>query len=233
MLALDAGWDAAKEFRPCSSLRFAWWLTVPRPTLDQRLPAHLPTTIRTITLDDYGAGVAPTVVPNPLRQPNEFGRPDFRGLRREAERLLGALEVAGIMTTRGDEYRIPEATELVALLQGGMAMAHDPLDGPGYEVVVESGFTRTGTGEPLVARIAMYLTSSESDNLRATLVDGIEAGEVRHAFLVLDRTEPEVFDLSAQIRKTRVLHSVISRPAPGGHRDCCCRSVPVSKKVVR
>lgn len=195
-LALDAQWNAVKEFRRCSSLHFAWFLVVDRPTLDQRLPAHLPRTIRTITLEDYAAGKPPTLIPNPERQPRGFVLPDFRRLRREAEGLLGALEAADIMSTRGFEYCVPEATELVALLQGGMAMAHEPLDGPGYEVVVGFGSSRTGTGEPLVERIAMYLASSESDNLRETLIEGVDPGEARHAFLVLDRNEPEVIDSS-------------------------------------
>lgn len=195
-LALDDGWNAVKEFQPCSLLRFAWFLSVPRRTLDERYPAHLPTTVRTLTIEDLGAGIAPTIVPNPERRPNEFGRPDFRRLRREGERLLGALEAAGIMSTRGNEYSLPEARELVAILHGGMAMAGDPVPGPGYQVLIESGFSPSGTGEPLIARIAMFLASSKSNNLRATLAEGVEAGEARHAFLVLDQTEPEVFDTS-------------------------------------
>lgn len=196
-LALAARWDSITTFRPVSSFRFRWHLAVDAPTLDQRLPAHLPTTRKTQTLEDYAAGKPPIIIPNPDRVPGSFRLPNFQRLDRDAKRLLGALEAAGIMGTRG-AYGVPEIMELVALLEGGMALAYYPSESeePGYEVVMGSGFSATGTGEPLVARIAMYLDCPDSGNLRETLVEGVEPGECRHAFLVPDRTEPELRDVT-------------------------------------
>ena len=125
--------------------------------------------------------------------------PRLDTLARDLEPHLVELEAHGFTTTRGAApFGQPEplATAITAIYlrtQDGMCLRQEPLGGEraGIDVHLASGYVRTGRADTIAARLQLWLGSSNSENLRASLANEPDGTE-RHAVLVFDaQTEPE------------------------------------------
>lgn len=125
--------------------------------------------------------------------------PRLDTLARDLEPHLVELEAHGFTTTRGAVpfgHPEPLANAITAIYlrtQDGMCLRQEPLgyERAGIDVRLATGLIRTGRADTIAARLQLWLKSSKSDNLRASLANEPDGTE-RHAVFVFDaQTEPE------------------------------------------
>lgn len=200
---LSAAFRSSEHF-DSEVLSGRWIVAIERQTLDSRLPPMPdfseddPQAIAQLAL--YGFTVKTKAEkqaewrarhPGPARP-----GPRLRRLGRDLEPHLAVLEEARIGCTRGAEAHSLELRRALAAIgartHDAICMRHAPLgiESPGIDIALADGSVRTGRADTIAARIELWLESSDSRNLRNSLLN--EAGSTRHAVLVFDpRAEPE------------------------------------------
>ncbi|MGW4214989.1 hypothetical protein ACWEIJ_43925 [Lentzea sp. NPDC004789] len=132
--------------------------------------------------------------PGPKHPPT----PRLGKLPRDLETHLRALEEHDIGLAQGlsrlDGSTVAVAEQAIAVrTQNALCLAHPPIgeEKPGIDIVLASGYVRTGRADILVDRVELWLASEEhSKNLLDSL--STEPSAQRHAVLVFDYdTEPE------------------------------------------
>ena len=132
--------------------------------------------------------------------------PRLDTLARDLEPHLVELEAHGFTTTRGSApfgHPEPLANAITAIYlrtQGGMCLRQEPFgkERAGIDVHLASGSIRTGQANTIPARLQLWLGSSNSENLRASLANEPDGTE-RHAVFVFDaQTEPEYYSAVEQ-----------------------------------
>jgi hypothetical protein len=183
-------------------LRKSWMIAMDLPTMETKIPT--PPTARPpkITAADQafrekaGFHVVAVEARMNVRSPRPLPIPRIKRIAEDLEELLVDLERRGIYTTRGfdadgmDDWGAVWAVE--RRIGKGIAMGSDPIRGqqPGIEILSSYGYARTLDPDVLVNRLEVYLTSDMAENLRSTLAS-VPPQDERHAFLVIDATEPE------------------------------------------
>jgi len=193
------------EFFNSSRLSNYWWVVVEAPTLGDKLPS-MPE-IPDVGPEDGNIQSPLTTlrfVPKAERIEQERRRalhraqwkpPSLKHLGRDIENDLVLLESQGVTTTRGLEGDLDCQRAIIrieARTNHGHAMSSTPTgnQSPGVEIVVGSGYVRTGQPDTLAVRLQLWLDSSMSANLRTSLANAV--ADERHGVLVFDpSTEPE------------------------------------------
>lgn len=216
---LDAELDRVDRFES-KLLRKAWMVAIDLPTLETKIPTPPRTQPPATTSADRAfwqtAGFSVTFVEERLKvaPPARLPTPRIKGIAKDLEVLLGELEHRGIDTTRGfdakgmDDWHAVWAVE--RRIGKGMAIGRDPIppQQPGIDILPGYGSARTEDPNVLVNRLEIYLGSAMAKNLRETLAHAPKEDE-RHAFLVIDRTEPEftsVYEWGLTRLPTRIPH---------------------------
>lgn len=180
----------------------AWIVAIDLPTLETKIPTPPRKPPPATTAADRafwekaGFRVTPIEERMKVRPPARLPTPRVKDIARDLEELLGELEHRRIYTTRGfdgegmDDWGAVWAVE--RRIGKGMAIGTEPIPGqhPGIQISTSYGFARTGDPDVLIHRLELYLGSEMAKNLRETLTHATEQDE-RHAFLVIDSTEPE------------------------------------------
>jgi hypothetical protein len=125
--------------------------------------------------------------------------PRLNTLTTDLEAHLAVMEAHNIDTTRGlAPFGHPET--LASAIAAIINRTHDALcmrrnllrdERPGIDVALASGSVRTERADTIAQRLQLWLASSRSSNLRASLANE-PAGTIRHGVAVFDaQTEPE------------------------------------------
>ena len=196
---LIEAWRRVSYFE--SSVLSKWWtVALMVPMLDDLLPQSSYQPRPTVTEECRSALAAEGLIvvdDVPPTTPAILHAPDPRRLCQRLEPLLSQLEEREVRCTRGshrdiDSWRVVFQVE--RLTNGGIAMAHEPLTHSGrpagIELAVSSGAPATGDANRFLARVEEFMHGARGESLRLQLAACGSYAE-RHAFLVLDSTEPE------------------------------------------
>lgn len=191
-----------QEVVTSEKLTKSWHIIWDVPMLDDKL--RKPRTSQPVP-DEYRKGLeaAGFRVEDDSEPPaSRVPKPVFKGnakQRRELEDVLAGFEEAGMDSSR-ESPATPDHARLRmrfhAVVGAAMAVAHpaDPDHGllPGYQFALGSGGVATGEIDEVVGRVEQYVAGDDGESLRFQLEACTSYAE-RHAFLVLDRFEPEAW----------------------------------------
>lgn len=129
----------------------------------------------------------------------------LRGMAKRLEPHLSTLEANHISNTPCYDYFTSEVSSALAKISritgDGVCNRREAssMIGPGIEIVLAMGFSRTRSADPTIDRVSTWLESGKSVNLLCSL-RGAPLGTRRHAVLVLDPSfEPE-YQSSVEMR---------------------------------
>lgn len=203
--ALTAAWQRRQTSLDLPELTGRWTVMLDLPTLPAALPAPRkfvePDPALAAALTDAGMHVVTKAeheaadaarraapAPEPVR---------LAGLLQDLGPHLAVLEAHKITNTRDASFEDQEVRVALGSIarrtRNAICMAHPPVgeQEPGIDIALSHGDVRTGRADDVVGRIAVWLGSDGSRNLKDSLANE-PAGARRHAALVFyAATEPE------------------------------------------